>query len=569
MKRFNPQRAAVVGGAFAASVAVALSGGAASASAKATGSAAAGSGNPLVVESSQIQPGDVQDNFNPFLPGSSLTTLGVTSLIYEPLYQANVAKAGQYYPMLATKYAWGNGGKTLTFTIRNGVQWSNGSPLTAADVAYTYNLIKSNADINAQGLTFAKPATTSGNTVTLYFTSPAYASFQNIAGEIYIVPNNFVPAGQDPAQYAVTAPVGTGPYVLASGGFQAASGVLLTKNPHYWGGPFGGAKVGSVEFPFAASSATVLSLLESNQIDWSGNFITGIDQAYAKPGSGHGNWGAPVNTNTLEPNLSKWPTNQLAVRQAISLAISRSAISKQGEDGQEAPASNASGLTLPLFASYITSNVKKSMLSSKAQPKAADSVLQKAGYKLDKKGYYALNGKEVKLDVTDPSSYSDYAEDDAIVAKELKAAHINASFVGQTVSAWTAAVATGGFDLTMHWSQTSVAPYQLYNDWLNSKLATKSNRGGNYEGLKDPAIDKDLSKLAADQTTAEQLKDLAPIESYFATQVPLIPTVYGSAWDQYNSGDFSGWPTASDPFESGSPNTPTNEIVVLHLKPNK
>ncbi len=190
--------------------------------------------------------------------------------------------------------------------------------------------------------------------------------------------------------------------MLASGGFQAASGVLLTKNPHYWGGPFGGVKVGSVEFPFAASSATVLSLLESDQIDWSGNFITGINQAFTSK-AGHGNWGAPVNTNTLEPNLNKWPTNQLAVRQAISLAISRSAISKQGEDGQEAPATNASGLTLPLFASYITSNVKKSTLSSKAQPKAADAVLQKAGYKLDKKGYYALNGKEVKLDVTDPS----------------------------------------------------------------------------------------------------------------------------------------------------------------------
>ena len=50
-------------------------------------------------------------------------------------------KAGVSYPWLATKYAWSNGGKTLTFTIRTGVKWSDGSAFTPADVAATFNLV--------------------------------------------------------------------------------------------------------------------------------------------------------------------------------------------------------------------------------------------------------------------------------------------------------------------------------------------------------------------------------------------------------------------------------------------
>ena len=84
-------------------------------------------------------------------------------------------------------------------------------------------------------------------------------------------------------------------------------------------------------------------------------------------------------------------------------------------------------------------------------------------------------------------------------------------------TAWSSDIATGNFQLTAHWSQTSVSPYQLYNDWLNSAQAT-SNAAGDYERLKDPTVDADLSKLASDNTDAAQQTDLAPIEQYVATQ---------------------------------------------------
>ncbi len=52
------------------------------------------------------------------------------------------SRTGKVTPMLASSYAWGPGDKSLTFTIRQGVKFSNGTPLTANDVACTFNLIK-------------------------------------------------------------------------------------------------------------------------------------------------------------------------------------------------------------------------------------------------------------------------------------------------------------------------------------------------------------------------------------------------------------------------------------------
>ena len=73
--------------------------------------------------------------------------------------------------------------------------------------------------------------------------------------------------------------------------------------------------------------------------------------------------------------------------------------------------------------------------------------------------------------------------------------------------------------------------------------------------------------LAGQTSTKGQLKALAPIEQFVASQLPVIPTVYGAAFDEYNTSNFTGWPTPTNAYESGSPNTPTNEVVVLHLKP--
>jgi peptide/nickel transport system substrate-binding protein len=561
MKRWiNPQGLLAASAALLATALIAGCGGSSHKSSSANAAETTGSSSSvLTVESSQQNA--ITKNFNPFIQSSAAALLGATSLIYEPLLQTNAIKPGQYYNWLATGYTWADGGKSITFTIRPGVKWSDGTPMTAADVAFTFNMLKKYPDVNTTGLA-VKSVSSTGNQVTLHFATPQYANLQNIAGQTYIVPQAVWSKVGDPGKYADPDPVGTGPYGVSQ---FSSQGITLKANPTYWGGK---PAVGTVQFPTYASANTALSALQTDQLHWAGNFIPGVQQVFVNGHSNHHVWFTPIQTNSLMPNLTKFPTNQLAVRKAISMAIDRTALSEQAEGGIEPPVSNASGLTLPIFQQFLHPSVANMTLNPHSDVAGAKQVLQQAGYVMGSDGLFRTkSGQKLTIDITNPSSFSDYATGDQMIAGWLRKAGIDARFVGQSVTAWSSDIASGNFQLTSHWSQTSVSPYQLYNSWLNSALAT-NNAAGNFERLKDPNVDAQLNKLAQANSVSEQQADVAPIEQYVAQNMPIIPTVYGVVFDEYNTSKFTGWPSESNPYESGSPNAPTNEVVILRLRPS-
>ena len=123
----------------------------------------------LVVESTPLSP--LTQTFNPFSATSTGYTLHSTNLYYEPLFFFNILNPSQApVPMLATAYSFSNGGKTLTLTTRSGVKWSDGKPFSAADVAFTFNLIAKNPALAQTGTPAPTSATATGpNTVVLNF----------------------------------------------------------------------------------------------------------------------------------------------------------------------------------------------------------------------------------------------------------------------------------------------------------------------------------------------------------------------------------------------------------------
>jgi len=531
-------------------------------------SAHAAAATPLVMESSQES--TLADDFNPFDSTSAIQTIGATSLIYESLLQFDIAKPLLApYKFLATSYQWGAGGKSITFTIRSGVNFSNGSPMTPADVAFTYNMLGAHADTNSNGIPLATTgtvATVSGQTVTINFSTSAYTDLQYI-GTVPIVPAALWSGYSDPGKATISNPIGTGPYVVDT--FSSTAGLTLKANSGYWGGPWassaGAPKVPEVDFPLLDSNSTVLNNLEGNTLDWAGNFLSGLSGFVNN--STHFTWFDGVNTNSLEPNTRSFPMNILAVRKAVSLAIDRNQISATGESGLEPPATNASGIVLPNFSADLAPAVKKDSLSGKANPKAADAVLKAAGAKL-KGGWYYIKGKKIVITITDPSDYTDYAEDDTIMAQNLVKAHIDASFDGLGDAAWYAALANGTFgSATSHWSNSSIVMYGVYEGWLDDTLDNGTSNSGDFEGIHSSKMQKDLKALAGATTLKATLKAITPIEEYVATQYPVIPTVYGASFDEYSTVHFTGWPTKSNAYESGSPNAPTNEVIVLHLTP--
>ena len=92
----------------------------------------------------------ITQDFNPFVSTAAPQGMGATGLVYEPLYQFDLADPTKQYPWLATKYKWGPGGKSITVTIRSGVKFSDGTPLTPADVVFTYEYMKKNARLTSR-----------------------------------------------------------------------------------------------------------------------------------------------------------------------------------------------------------------------------------------------------------------------------------------------------------------------------------------------------------------------------------------------------------------------------------
>jgi len=506
-------------------------------------------------------------DFNPYATTAPIYGMGADGLIYEPLIQFDLANPTVSYPWLATGYTWSNGGKAITFTIRQGVKFNNGTPMTAADVAYTYTLTKDNTAINLGGVDISS-VSSSGNTVTLTFPTPQYSNIENIAG-VAIVPKSVWSSQSNPTTYTDSNPVGTGPYMLGS---FTPEGYTLVKNPYYW--QPSKVKVSKVYFPAYTSNTGALNALFSGQITWTGNYIPGLQQKFVDTSpSYHHYWEAAGGDESLEPNLTKWPTNQLAVRQAISLAVDRTLLASEGEAGLESPELNSTGITQPTFSAW-SAPVASDTWSATSNAAAAKKVLEQAGFTLGSNGYFEKGGKTVSFTIISPTAYTDMAEVDAIAAQELKAAGIDATFEGLSTNAWNADVSDGDFQVTEHWSNGGVTPYNMYNGWLNSTLATGSAATGDFERLNDPALDADLTTLAGASTISQQATDLVPLENYVKANLPIIPVTTAAEWFEYNSQDFTGWPSQQDPYDSGQPSgsnngssTGSDEVVVLHLTP--
>ena len=529
---------------------------------------AASGSNELVMESSPEN--SITQNFNPFVTSAAPEGMGATGLVYEPLIQFDLADPARQYNWLATNVSWGNSGKSITFTIRQNVKWNDGTPLTVNDAAFTFNYVKkhsSGADnINLGNLQIQSVSDDPAhNTVTVNFATPQYMKLEQIAGQAILPEKEWSKIG-NPATYTDPDPVGTGPYVL---GAFTPQGFTMVKNKYYWQP----VPVSRVFFPVYASNTNALTALFSGQIDWTGNYIPNLDTDFvATDKANHHYWEAAGSSNALWPNLSAWPTSQLAVRQAIDVAINRTALGKQGESGLEDPLLNASGITLPTFKNWLADDVKDMTVPANGDAAAAGAILRKAGYAKDGNGYWALNGREVKLTIVDPSSYTDYVQSATLIAGDLQKAGINATFSGLTVNAWNADMTSGNFQLALHWGSNGITPYNLYDNWLDKNLIGGGT--GNFERLNDPEIQTALQKLANDQFPEEQTADLAPIEKYVATQLPVIPTTTAADWFEYNSQRFVGWPSIDDPYESGQPSgnnngpgTGSDEVVLLRLKP--
>lgn len=523
---------------------------------------------PLVIESAPIAP--MTATFNPFVQSSTGYSTQASSLYYETLYIYNITNPTQDpIPMLASgQPTWSDGGKTVTIPIRSGVKFSDGKPLTPADVAFTFNMLKQNPSLFANGAPVVTSASSDSSSVTLTFAAAEYSNLFLIGG-VYIVPRHIWQSISNPASYADASPVGTGPYVLDK---FSAQGFLLKANPGYWNAS--AVKVPQIDFPSYSSNANLVAPISAGQIDWAGNFVPSIKQNYLDKASTNTTWlpGAPYfadnNVVTLWLNVTKAPLNDVAVRRAISYGVNRQQLSVQGESSYEPAATSSSGLMLPTDSAYLDPSLANDL---PATPDAAkvSSILTADGWS-QVNGKWTKGGQQITFTISDPSGYTDYFAGDHMIANSLNALGFNVSVDGIADPAvWNSNFSNGNFDATIHWSAQGPNPYYYYANWLdNSASAPIGSPASADNGRFDSAAAQQaLAAFAATNDPAAQKQAIIALGKIMSDQVPMVPLLYGGAWAEISTKHYTGWPSASNPYMTPVPNSPYLEYVVLHLKP--
>jgi peptide/nickel transport system substrate-binding protein len=503
--------------------------------------------------------------FNPFVPTSLPYSVGLT---YETLAFVNSLQSGKVTPWLATNYAWSNGNKTLTFTIRPGVKWSDGTPFSAADVVYTFNLLKKNAalDINAVWSVLSGVKQLGSNKVVFSFKSAAVPYFYYVAGQVPIVSQRVWSKITNPVTNPISHPVGTGGYLMSK---CTPQNIQWTNNSHYW--QAGHAVVKTVNMPAFLSNNTCNEYLATGQSQWGSQFIPSIQSYYVAKKPGNSYWFPPVANVALFPNLTVTPLNDVAVRKAISFGINRATVSKIGEYGYEPPASQT-GIVSPTYGSWKSSAASAVVGKTGYDQAKAKAALKADGYKMGSDGYFSKKGKKLSFSIITNGGYSDWVATVQVISNELKSVGIQATVLPQASNTFYANVYSGNYQMAYNVETGGPTPFYEMRQWLYSKNSAAIGKpaASNWERFNNAAVDGLLNQYGATTSSALQHSIVNKLQNYMVTQFPVIPVLEEVDWFQYNSKAFTGFPSASNPYaQPGLYNQPDWGYVLDNLKPLK
>ncbi|MEU4545057.1 ABC transporter substrate-binding protein [Nonomuraea dietziae] len=253
-------------------------------------------------------------------------------------------------------------GLSAVFTLRQGVRFHDGRPLTAKDVAYTYTSVKGSpigGDYEAIDTVTAKD----DHTVEFRL-KHAYAPLTQRT-TLGIVPEGGFPAGK---------PVGTGPYTFVS--WTPGDKVVMTANKDYWGGA---PAIGRVVVAFAADDNVRATRLAAGEFD--ATILPPKAAARFENQQGL----KVYKVDSADYRGIMWPfrakvTGDVAIRKAMSLAIDRQAMVDTILAGAGKPAYG------PISPDTVWHNPS---VTGRTDPEAARKLLDEAGHKPGPEGIRA------------------------------------------------------------------------------------------------------------------------------------------------------------------------------------
>ena len=508
-------------------------------------------------------------DFNPF----NLTYISYSlGPVYEPLVFVNTLENGKETPWLATNWAWSNGNQTLTFTIRSGVKFTNGDPLTPSDVLFTFDMLKKypTLDLNSVWSVLSGVALSGSDQVVFTFKTPAVTYFYYIADQIGIVDQKIWSKVGNPVNYPDKNPVGTGAFTTGSKGCTPQN-IKYVANPHYW--QPGEPKIETVNYPAFLTNDTANTYLASGQAQWGSQFIPSIQSFYLSKSPNYHYWFPPVANVTLFINLTNPILKNLAVRQAMAYAINRQQASTIGEYGYE-PAANQTGIVTPTFSSWQDTAQAATYGNNYAyDPAKAISILKAAGFKKNSSGVFVSpQGQPLSFTILNNGGFSDWVAAVQTIEQSLKSIGIQITPENLEQTSYQTDLYEGHFELAYGAETGGPSPYYELRQWLYSANSAPigTAAGSNWERYSNPATDALINSYPTTTSSATQHSIVDQLEKVMLSDVPVIPVTEEVDWFQYNTATFTGWPTQSNPYaQPAAYNYPDWGVVMDRLAPVK
>jgi peptide/nickel transport system substrate-binding protein len=497
-----------------------------------------GSGDPAFVK-----------NFNPYIATGIPSGQFVQGAIYEPLVV--VGEGGlKPVPWLAQSWAWSNGNKTLTINIAKGVKWSDGKPLTSADVVYSLTAGNQNKVMDRIGLTGADNNITSIKAkgaygVVLNLKTPDSQFIAATLNRQFVVPQHIWSKVSDPSTFTNPSPVGSGPFDVISR--FTTQDYVFSKNPHYW--QPGMPKVPCLEYVQAASNDAALALIQSGQVDWTHNFVPNVAQAYTAkdPKHFHSFYATTAYPISLVLDTTQYPYSLVAFRKALSQAIDRSTVSKLGEYGY-APPTDALGLSF-LFPQWVPASLKaQAKTLATYNPAAAKKTLTDAGFTYKGNQLIDPKGNPVQLNIHVISGWSDWVASNQIITKDLRDIGIDSNVALEPDwGSWSPNAFAGKFPTLLWQGGSQGSPYGYYYSNLSQNAFIPAGQDatatGNWEHFADPEATSLLSQWKVTLDPAKQQSIATQLGQIFLKDLPIVPLFVGPRWSTYSTKYFHCWDT--------------------------
>jgi peptide/nickel transport system substrate-binding protein len=548
MKR--PRRITLV-----SSVAVVLLGAIALATTAASGgSVRQAAGHPCVVATGSGDAAFIR-NFNPFQAGAQVSRDFTAGGIYENLVISTVFGGGNVYNVLAKKFTWSNGGKLLTIAIQPNVKWSDGSKLTAADVAYSLNIGHQSAFADRIGLLGATSNIVSikvagKNKVAVRFKAVDSTFIGSQLPNAWIVPKK-IWSKVDVEKFTNPNPVGTGPFTKITR-FNAQD-YVLSKNPNYW--QKGEPKVNCIERIAASSNDAALLQQLNGQADWAHNFVPNVESAFQAKDPKH------FFNSYLVANLpfgiyfdtTEYPYSLVAFRKALSRAIDRKTISKLGEYGY-APPTSALGIDF-VYPKWIDPKLKaRAKEMANYDPDAAKKILTGAGFTYKGGNLYDPKGDRVSFTFHAIGGWSDWVASLQIVQRNLRAVGMDMNVkLEPDWGAWQpGAMSTKFPSFLWNYGGQDVTPYAYFFSHFDpSQNVGKGNDAsatGNWEHFQSAQGAALLKQFKSTLDQKKQMKIAYQLEKIFLDDLPYVPWAVNPRWSTYSTRYFTGFPTWNNQY---------------------